>query len=280
MANARVRRVLAGAPVGRELGRYYLKEELERSTKGKQSGTDREKQSRTDGSAPGMPSVAAPVASANSSFNEALALGSRTDDSADGSVIVVIATDAPLDSRNLGRLAARAMMGLARTGGAASNGSGDYAILCTVPSVRIRSAAGQPRTRQVELLSTTRCSSLPGVIERQKRRLQLTLSRDRYDWARPQSRSAAYRPNARILRKYGLIPRSSSGTPHSLRHMRWPQKHRCAQVSSTQSERTAYHDCTLPRIRHAGGSARPLVFARAMPIRSLGGKRVRQTQYS
>ena len=49
-------------------------------------------------------------------------------DPADGSVIVVIATDAPVDARNLGRMGARAMMGLARTGSAAANGSGDYAI--------------------------------------------------------------------------------------------------------------------------------------------------------
>ncbi|MBI4873474.1 MAG: P1 family peptidase [Acidobacteria bacterium] len=47
---------------------------------------------------------------------------------ADGSVIVVVATDAPLDHRNLHRLAARSMAGLARTGSAFSNGSGDYAI--------------------------------------------------------------------------------------------------------------------------------------------------------
>lgn len=46
----------------------------------------------------------------------------------DGSVIVVIATDAPLSDRNLRRVAARAMMGLGRTGSSASNGSGDYAI--------------------------------------------------------------------------------------------------------------------------------------------------------
>jgi len=46
----------------------------------------------------------------------------------DGSVIAVIATDAPVDSRNLGRMAARFMMGLGRTGAAGSNGSGDYAI--------------------------------------------------------------------------------------------------------------------------------------------------------
>ncbi|HEY0653193.1 MAG TPA: P1 family peptidase [Chryseosolibacter sp.] len=49
-------------------------------------------------------------------------------DSADGSCMIVIATDAPLDSRNLTRLAKRSFLGLARTGGIASNGSGDYAI--------------------------------------------------------------------------------------------------------------------------------------------------------
>jgi len=74
---------IAGAPVGRELGRYYLKDELDSA-------------------------------------------GGRNP--ADGSVIVVIATDAPIDHRNLARMAARSMMGLGRTGSAASNGSGDYAI--------------------------------------------------------------------------------------------------------------------------------------------------------
>lgn len=47
---------------------------------------------------------------------------------ADGSCMMVIATNAPLDARNLERLAKRAMMGLSRTGGIASNGSGDYVI--------------------------------------------------------------------------------------------------------------------------------------------------------
>ena len=46
----------------------------------------------------------------------------------DGSCMMVVATDAPIDSRNLARLAKRAFMGLARTGGIASNGSGDYVI--------------------------------------------------------------------------------------------------------------------------------------------------------
>jgi D-aminopeptidase len=45
-----------------------------------------------------------------------------------GSVMIVIATDAPVDAHNLKRLAARAMLGLGRTGAGGSNGSGDYSI--------------------------------------------------------------------------------------------------------------------------------------------------------
>jgi D-aminopeptidase len=67
-----------GAPVGRELGKYYLKDNLNYSP--------------------------------------------------DGSCMIVIATDAPLDARNLRRLAERAMLALGRTGSSSSNGSGDYAI--------------------------------------------------------------------------------------------------------------------------------------------------------
>ncbi|MBD3630730.1 P1 family peptidase [Cyclobacterium sp.] len=49
-------------------------------------------------------------------------------ESADGSCMIVVATDAPVDHRNLERIARRAIMGLARTGGIASNGSGDYVL--------------------------------------------------------------------------------------------------------------------------------------------------------
>jgi len=68
-----------GAPVGRELGRYAYRSDVEPAT-------------------------------------------------GDGSVMIVVATDAPLSDRNLERLASRAMMGLARTGSSESNGSGDYVI--------------------------------------------------------------------------------------------------------------------------------------------------------
>ncbi|WP_432712961.1 P1 family peptidase [Pedobacter sp.] len=56
----------------------------------------------------------------------------------DGSCMIVVATDAPLDSRNLERLAKRAFLGLAKTGGIASNGSGDYIIaFSTAAAIRI-----------------------------------------------------------------------------------------------------------------------------------------------
>jgi D-aminopeptidase len=101
-----------GAPVGRELGNYYLKDKLEgqRSTR------------RT--SEPQL-----------------------QPDRADGSVIIVVATDAPLDARNLKRLAARAMLGLARTGSPSTNGSGDYVVAFSTQN-RIR-AADERRTVQL-----------------------------------------------------------------------------------------------------------------------------------
>lgn len=60
----------------------------------------------------------------------------------DGSCMIVVATDAPLGSRNLERLAKRAFMGLAKTGGIASNGSGDYVIaFSAAPEARIAHAS-------------------------------------------------------------------------------------------------------------------------------------------
>ncbi|MGI8783884.1 MAG: P1 family peptidase [Acidobacteriota bacterium] len=57
---------------------------------------------------------------------------------ADGSCMIVVATDAPLEHRNLMRLARRAMLGLGRTGSTSSNGSGDYVIaFSTAPTARI-----------------------------------------------------------------------------------------------------------------------------------------------
>lgn len=72
----------------------------------------------------------------------------ESEQSADGSCMIVVATDAPLDARNLQRLAARAIFAMARTGSTYSNGSGDFALAFTThPSLRITGAAApQPRT--------------------------------------------------------------------------------------------------------------------------------------
>ena len=93
-------------------------------------------------------------------------LGSRrfagsTRGQADGSIMMVVATDAPLSDRNLRRLASRALMGLARTGSIASNGSGDYVIsFSTAPEVR--------RARDAQRLTTTELGNteqLSGLYE-------------------------------------------------------------------------------------------------------------------
>jgi D-aminopeptidase len=106
---------IAGAPVGRELGQYYLREQLQQG-----SGKDK----------------------------------------ADGSCMIVVATDAPIDARNLRRLAARGWLGMARTGSVASNGSGDYAIaFSTAPQLRIRTSE-KARARHVELLTNDAMSPL------------------------------------------------------------------------------------------------------------------------
>ncbi len=67
-----------------------------------------------------------------------------------GSCMVVVATDAPVDARQLGRLAARVPMGLARTGSFASNGSGDYAVAFSVhPAGRVGDGARGARAERV-----------------------------------------------------------------------------------------------------------------------------------
>ena len=82
------------------------------------------------------------------------------EDEEEGSCMIVVATDAPLDSRNLKRLAKRALLGIPRTGGYYSNGSGDYAIaFSTVEGLRIASRSSS-RTMQIEVLRNSAMSRL------------------------------------------------------------------------------------------------------------------------
>ena len=69
-------------------------------------------------------------------------------DNGDGSCMIVVATDAPIDARELKRLAARAVFGLARTGSSYSNGSGEFAIaFSTAPGLRTAFGASAPQVR-------------------------------------------------------------------------------------------------------------------------------------
>jgi D-aminopeptidase len=80
--------------------------------------------------------------------------------------MMVIATDAPMDSRNLKRLAARAWVGMGRTGSSASNGSGDYAIaFSTAQQLRIHIDDKSP-SRKLDVLTNDAMSPLfEAVIE-------------------------------------------------------------------------------------------------------------------
>lgn len=73
----------------------------------------------------------------------------------DGSVMIVVATDAPISDRNLERLAARAIMGLARTGSSASNGSGDFVIAFSTAKEVRRNPANLVRSDSTRRMRTT-----------------------------------------------------------------------------------------------------------------------------
>lgn len=85
----------------------------------------------------------------------------------DGSCMIVVATDAPVLERNLERMAQRAMMGLAKTGGIASNGSGDYVIaFSTHEGLRIPHSIPSQRLQKAEFLGNEDMTALfMAVIE-------------------------------------------------------------------------------------------------------------------
>ncbi|HKW46829.1 MAG TPA: P1 family peptidase [Gemmatimonadaceae bacterium] len=106
-----------GAPVGRELGQYAFKRDVE-------SPAER----------------------------------------GDGSIVMIVATDAPLSDRNLRRLAARAIMGLSRTGSSAANGSGDYVIAFST-NARVRRAFNARRLTIEELANEEMSGLFEGAVE-------------------------------------------------------------------------------------------------------------------
>lgn len=161
-------RSIDGAPVGIELGKYYLKG---------RAGASR----RYDG----------------------------TDRTADGSIIIVIATDAPLDHRQLRRLAERSMAGLARTGSAMTNGSGDYAIaFSTAAENRIKPLGIGAKTRQTSVVANDAISPLfLAVIEATEEAIYNSLFRATTVTGKDKRTIEALplEPTLNILRTYGKI---------------------------------------------------------------------------
>lgn len=125
----------------------------------------------------------------------------------DGSIIIVIATDAPLSERQLERLAARGLFGLARTGSDASNGSGDYALaFSTAASVRRARGGG---TRTSEAVADDAISPIfQAVIEATEEAIYNSLLRATDVTAR--GRTVEALPIARVrelLAEHGITPR-------------------------------------------------------------------------
>ncbi|MEA3244998.1 MAG: P1 family peptidase, partial [Gemmatimonadota bacterium] len=88
----------------------------------------------------------------------------ETSERGDGSVMVVVATDAPLSDRNLERVAARAMLGIGRTGSSASNGSGDFVIAFSTAS-EVRRAWDAQRLATTELSNEQASAVFEAAIE-------------------------------------------------------------------------------------------------------------------
>jgi D-aminopeptidase len=81
-----------------------------------------------------------------------------------GSIMIVVATDAPLSDRNLRRLATRALIGVGRTGSAMDNGSGDYVIAFSTDS-SVRRHMGETRQSATELANESMSELFPAVVE-------------------------------------------------------------------------------------------------------------------
>jgi D-aminopeptidase len=154
---------IGGAPVGQELGQYYLREQVQPAGAVKDSGN--------------------------------------------GSVMMVVATDAPMEARNLKRLAARAWLGVARTGSSASNGSGDYSIaFSTAQQVRVMTE-DKALTRHFEVMTNDAMSPMfEAVIEATEEAVYNSILRATTTTSNGHTVQALpIEQTKEILKKYGVI---------------------------------------------------------------------------
>ena len=165
---------IAGAPVGRELGRYAFRNQVERGGGGGGEGGAGHREER--------------------------------DGESQGSIMMVVATDAPLSERNLRRVAMRAVMGLSRTGSFASNGSGDYVIaFSSAPSVRRRP---DDEVRTVEDLSNNDMSGIfQATVEATEEAIYNSMFKAVTVSSRFGTREALpIEGTLEVLKRYGVLP--------------------------------------------------------------------------
>lgn len=169
-----------GAPVGRELGQYAFREELQ----------DDAAQRRSAG---GRGHAAA-----------------RDVDG--GSIMIVVATDAPLSALNLDRLARRGMMGLARTGSYAANSSGDYVIaFSTHPAVRRPRSSDAPWPGE-QVLNPEMSPLFAAVVEATEEAIYNSLLKaTTVSSGRGTLEALPLEPTLEILRRYGALHQDRIG---------------------------------------------------------------------
>lgn len=183
---------IAGAPVGRELGRYSFRGSVEGG--------------EGAGSRPFPPDDAG--GSDSGTREDGGSNGWRDQvDVGQGSIMIVVATDAPLSDRNLERVASRAIMGLARTGSFAGNGSGDYVIaFSTNPSVR--RAPGRAAEGATEVGNAAMSGLFQATVEATEEAIYNSLLQATAVTGMGRTANALpIEATVEVLRRYGVVPR-------------------------------------------------------------------------
>jgi len=172
--------IMGGAPVGRELGRYSFQRYVEPGEVDPRLHTTGESSSGDDGR--GVPDLDG------------------------GSIMMVVATDAPVSDRNLERLARRALMGLARTGSSGGNGSGDY-VLAFSSALEVRRGPSRGPREVAELPNDDMAGLFQAAIEATEEAIYNSLLKAT-DVTGRDGRTATALPLQEllgVLRKYGVI---------------------------------------------------------------------------
>lgn len=171
-----------GAPVGQELGRYSFRYAVEAGARD-----------------PGLDAGPEPDADGTGGLSDP--------DQGQGSIMIVVATDAPLSPLKLERLAKRAIMGLARTGSFAGNGSGDYVIAFSTAE-GVRREPGEEWTESVEVPNDRISALFEGAAEATQEAIYNSLLKATTVSGMGRTVEAIDVDEVvRVLREYNVIPR-------------------------------------------------------------------------